>query len=112
MGLSGQIVDLVRLDFLHDVDQGGGVGHVAVVQDETARGEVRVLVDTVDSGGIEERSPALDAMDLVSLGQQEFGEIRTVLPRDSRNQRLLQCSISLSIPQSVYAPARTAIQAM
>jgi hypothetical protein len=38
--LGGEVVDLVRLGFLHDPNDIGGVGHVAIVQVE---GDVRLM---------------------------------------------------------------------
>ncbi len=54
VGLRAEVVDLVGLDLLDDVDERRGVGEVAVVEDEVRRGMVRVLVDMVDAGGVEE----------------------------------------------------------
>jgi hypothetical protein len=53
VGLRGEIVDLVGLHLLHDMDERGGVGHVAVVQDEVSRGNVWVFVDVVDARSVE-----------------------------------------------------------
>ena len=39
---------------------------------------------------------ALDAVDLVSLGEQKCGEVCPVLPGDSCDQRFLQTSISFA----------------
>ncbi len=91
VGLGGEVVDLVGLDLLHDVDERGGVGHVAVVEDEVGVGIVGVFVDVVDAGGVEERAAALDAVDLVSLGEQELGEVGAVLSGDSCDEGFLQC---------------------
>ncbi len=49
------------------------VGHVAVVEDELGIGVVRVLVDVVDAGSVEERGAALDAVDLVAFCKEELG---------------------------------------
>jgi len=43
MRLCGEVVDLVRLHFLDDADQVGGVGQVTIVEDEVALLDVRVL---------------------------------------------------------------------
>lgn len=67
VGLSRQIVNLVRLDLLNDAYQAGRICQVAVVQDEPAVVDVGVLVQMVDTIGIEERGPSLDAVDLVAL---------------------------------------------
>ncbi len=51
--LGGQIIDLVRLNFLDDADQIGAVGQVAIVQDKPLVGLVRVLIQMFDAAGIE-----------------------------------------------------------
>jgi acyl carrier protein len=40
---------------------------------------VQVLVDGVDSARVEAGGSSLDAVDLVSFAEKEFGEIRAVL---------------------------------
>ena len=68
VALRGEVVDLVGLHLLHDADQVGGVGQVAVVQEQLRAGLVRVLVEMVDAVGVERGGAALDAVDLVALG--------------------------------------------
>ena len=55
MGLGAEVVDLVGLDLLDDVDERRAVGQIAVVEDEAGMGVVRILVEVVDAGGVEER---------------------------------------------------------
>ena len=57
--LRGEIVDLVRLHLLDDADQAGGIGEVAVMQDEAPPSFVRVLIEMIDTIGIEQRRPCL-----------------------------------------------------
>ncbi len=44
---------------------------------------VRVFVDVVDAGGIEERAAPLDAVNLIAFGEEKFGEVGSVLAGDS-----------------------------
>ncbi len=74
-----QVVDLVGLHLLHDADEVGAVGEVTVVQLEAGVVDVRVLVEVVDAVGVEERRAPLDAVHLVALGEQQFGEVGAVL---------------------------------
>ena len=67
MALRGKVVDLVGLHFLHDPDQVGAVGQVAVMQVETLVIDVRILVDILDPTGVEARAAALHAVDFVAL---------------------------------------------
>jgi hypothetical protein len=83
MALGGEIVNLGGLNLLHDADQAARIGHVAVMQDEFAVLDVRVLIEVIDAIGVEQRRAALDAVNLVALLQQEFGEIGPVLSGDT-----------------------------
>ena len=47
--LGGQVVDLVGIDLVHQRDQPGPVGEVAVVQVQPLVRVVRVLVEVVDA---------------------------------------------------------------
>jgi hypothetical protein len=87
MAHRAQVVDLVRLDFAHDAIQVRGVGQVAIVQEEILVLDVGILVDVVDAFGVEQRSPALDAVDFVTLREQQFGQVGTILSRHTRDQR-------------------------
>jgi hypothetical protein len=78
--LRREIVDLVRLRFLHNADDVSRVGHIAVMQMEGNTLLVRIMNQIVNALGIEGRRTALHAMDDVSLGQKKFGEVGAVLP--------------------------------
>ena len=47
---------------------------------------VGVFVQMVDPGRVEGGRTTLDPMDLVALGQQQFGQVGAVLPRDTGDQ--------------------------
>ena len=86
VALRGEIVDLVGLRFLHDADQVGRIGHVAIVQDKLLVRLVRVLIEMLDAAGVERRRAPLDAVDGVALVEQQFGKIRPVLPGDAGDE--------------------------
>jgi hypothetical protein len=88
--LRAEVVAFVGLHLLQDMEERAGVSEVAVMQDETGIADQLMLVDVIDAGGVEERRVALDAVDLVAFFEQQFGEIRAVLPAYACNQRLLQ----------------------
>ena len=67
VGHGRQVVDFVRLHLLDDADQVGGVGEIAVVEDEVAVFHVRILVEVVDAVGVEERRAAFHAVDDVAF---------------------------------------------
>jgi hypothetical protein len=87
VALRRQVVDLVGLHLLHDADEAAAVGHVAVVQDELAVGQVRVLVQVVDAVCVEQRRAALHAVHLIALFEQETRQVRAVLAGDAGDQR-------------------------
>ena len=98
VGLGAEVVDLVGLDLLDDLDEGRGVGEVAVVEKEFGMGLVGVFVDVIDASGVEEGGAALDAVDLVAFGEEEFGEIGSVLSGNSGDEGFLQSAILLRVP--------------
>src|SRR5437588_2658648 len=95
MTLCGEIVNLVRLNLLHDPHEVRRIGQVAVVQRHMHIGFVRVAVEMIDALSIEQRGPALDTVHLVAFRQQQLREIRTILSRDPGDQcRLAQSPAS------------------
>ena len=86
MALGAQVVNFIRLRFLHDSNEVAGVAQVAIVQLEVGVLNVRVLVDVVDTLGVEQRRTTLDAMNDVALLEQKFGKVRTVLAGDARDK--------------------------
>ena len=75
MALCAAVVDFVRLGFLDDTNKVAGVAQVAVVQFEVGVLDMRVLVNVVNTLGIEQRSTAFDAMDNVALLQQKLSKV-------------------------------------
>jgi len=76
------------------VKEGARVGEVAVVKDEMAVRDVRVLVEVVDAVGVEERGWTLDAVDLITLLQEKFSEVGAILSGNSSNEGFLQAELS------------------
>jgi len=99
VALRRQVVNFVRLHLLDDADQVGGVGQVAVVENQIAMRDVRILVEVVDAIGIEQRGAALDAVNDVAFFKQKFGEIGTILAGDPGNQ----CSFAHCASTSPFA---------
>ena len=86
MALRTEVVDLIGLDALEQPIEAAAVREVAVVQFEACTRLVRVLVDVVDAIGVEGAGAADDPVDLVALGQEQFREVRAVLPGDARDE--------------------------
>ena len=53
VALRGEIVDLVGLRLLQDADEIGGVGQIAVVQEEPRFALMRIDIEIVDAGSVE-----------------------------------------------------------
>jgi hypothetical protein len=85
VSLRGQIVNLVGLHGLYDADQVRGVGHISVMNLKMRAGNVRILVHMIDARRVKRRRAALDAVHDVTLTQQEFRQIGTVLSGDARH---------------------------
>ena len=86
MALRGQIVDFVRLDFLYDAHQAGRIGEVTVVQGQRRPRLVQFAVQMINAFGIERRGSALQTMDFIAFGEQEFSQIGTILSGDAGDQ--------------------------
>ena len=53
MALRGEIVDLGRTHFLHDPDQVGGIGEIAIMEMEARMFDMRVFVKMLDAARVE-----------------------------------------------------------
>ncbi len=70
-----QVINFVWLRFLNDANQVAGVAQVAIVQFEVGVFNVRVLVDVVNSLGVERAGAAFDAVDDVTFFKQKFCKV-------------------------------------
>ena len=111
MALGGEVVDLVGAHLLHDADQVGGVGQIAIVQEQTGTAHVRVLVEMIDPGGVERGSAPLYPVHLVPPGQQQLGQIGPVLTGHPGDQRHFGHQAFPKMGGRASAPARQAIKA-
>jgi hypothetical protein len=79
MALGCQVVDLIRLDLLENTDQVGGIGQISIMKDKVSVVHMGVLIQVVDAVGVEQGSPALDAVDFIAFFKEEFGQVGAVL---------------------------------
>ena len=86
MALGCQIIDLVRLYFLHDADQIAGVGKIPIVQYKFAAFLVWSLIQMINTICIEQGGAAFDTVDFIALVQKEFRQIGTVLPGNAGDE--------------------------
>ena len=86
MGLSRQMVNLVRFRELDDSPQPRCVGQFPVVEKEPHVFFMSIDVQMIDPFRIKRRGSPRDAVNDVPLGEKELREIRSVLASDTRNQ--------------------------
>jgi hypothetical protein len=86
MRLSAEIVDFIGLELVEQLYHLHGIGEVAVVEMELHAVNVRVAVKVIDPARIEGRGPANHPVNFVAFGQQELGEIGTVLTGDTGDE--------------------------
>ena len=89
VSLSSEIVDLSRFNFHDDFHQTGAVSQVAVVQVHgtfTMRNWIGIQM--LNSSGIERTRSSHDPVDFVAFGQQQFGQIRSILKRGKEHLTL------------------------
>mmetsp|Transcript_47033 Transcript_47033/g.87364 ORF Transcript_47033/g.87364 Transcript_47033/m.87364 type:complete len:234 (+) Transcript_47033:55-756(+) len=84
-----KVVNFRRTDLGNDGDEIGGIAEVAIVKVELDASLVAVLVDVVDTAGVEGRGAADDAVNLVSLVNQQLGQIGSILSSDPSDERNL-----------------------
>ena len=101
MALGGEIINLRGLAVMNQADQVGGVGEIAVMQDEAHLVLMGIGIEMIDARGVERRRAPFYAMDFIALIQQEFGEIGAVLPGHAGNQGNFLCHPLILIKPSL-----------
>ena len=72
MRLGAEIINLMRFDGVQQAAQARAVGEIAMVQDQTRRRRVQIVVVTVkmvETGGVEGTGPPNHAMNLIAARQ-------------------------------------------
>ena len=49
MALRAEVLDLIRLHFLHNMDQAGRIRQIAIMQNEISIMDVRVFIQMIDA---------------------------------------------------------------
>ena len=83
MGLRTQVIDLIWLNIADQPSEVRSVSQVAVVQLKAGIGGVGVLVEVINSLGIQRRRTPLDPVNLVALIEQELRKVGAILARDA-----------------------------
>jgi hypothetical protein len=87
--LRGKIVNLVWPHVLDHMEQAARIGHISVMQAKMHVGIMGILIEVIDAASIEQRSAPLNSMHFISLGEQEFSQVRTILSCNTGDQYLL-----------------------
>jgi len=88
VALRSKVIDLVGLEVVEEAREAGRVAEVAVVEEELHAVDVGVHVKMIDPLGVEGAGTADDAVNFVALGEEQFGEVGTVLAGDSGDKGL------------------------
>ena len=67
MALGAEVVDLARIDVLHQSHQTGGVGEIAIMELESDTPIMGVLIDVINPAGVETGGAPDNAVDLVTF---------------------------------------------
>src|SRR5439155_9909903 len=105
VALRPEVVDLFRLDPVEVADQRRRIGQVGVVEEEARPGFMRISVEMVDPPPVEGAGAAHEAVDLVALVEEQFGEVGAVLPGDPGDQRTLHVWAMVGAAEGVRDPA-------
>ena len=104
MALGAEMIDLVGLQVVDQVGELPGIGQIAVMDEKPdVLSAARIDIKVADTRGVEAAGPAHDAVDLISLVEQEFRQIGAVLAGNPRNQSLFH-RISPSAPRRLANP--------
>ena len=86
VALRRKVIDLVRLNFLDQANEVGGVREIAEMEKELDAFLMRIRIQMIDAAGIERRRASLHTMNGIAFGEQQLGEIRAVLTGGASNQ--------------------------
>ena len=67
MALGTEVINLIRLHLLDDPNQIGAVGEIAVVEHQPRITLMRILIQVINSCGVETARTPFDAMHLICL---------------------------------------------
>jgi hypothetical protein len=90
MTLSSKVGDFIRLHLLDDADEVGGVREIPIVHSKPNVPFMRILIEMIHPARVERGGSALDPVNLVTLSEQELGQISAILSGDACDQSLFQ----------------------
>jgi len=86
--LGTKVINLIRLHLLNDADQIGAVSEIAVVKNQPGIILMGVLIQVINTTGVEAAGSALDPVHLIALLEQKLSEVAAILACDPSDQRL------------------------
>lgn len=86
MALGAEVIDLVRRDPVDDRAEPAGIRKVAVMEKETGALVVGIEGVGLDPGGIDAGGAPDDAVNLIPLGEKQFGQVGAVLAGNTSDQ--------------------------
>ncbi len=86
MALCAEIVDFIRLSFLNNANQIGGISQVTIVKFDARIIYMWILENMINSICIKARCTTLDAMNRIAFVQQELSQVRAILTGNTCDQ--------------------------
>jgi hypothetical protein len=83
MRLSGKIIDLVGQHLAYYVNETGRISQVAMMKNKFTVTNMGILIQVVDSIGIEKRCPSLYSMYFIAFIEEKLRQISSILTCDS-----------------------------
>src|SRR5208282_6086716 len=86
VALRREMVKLIRRKAVNQIQDPLRAGKIAMMQEEPRARLIWILINVVDPLRIKRARPADDSVNFVSFRKKQFGEIRPVLPGNSRDE--------------------------
>jgi hypothetical protein len=93
MALPGEMIDFRGPHFRKDAPQGGSIGKIAVMQEETFVGHALIAPQMLDARAQEIARSPNNSVNGVPFSEEQFRQVRAVLTGDAGDKRSLWISI-------------------
>ena len=92
------MIDFIGLDAVEQFDKTRRVSSITIVQKELNVVNVGVLIEVVNTLGVERWSTADNAVYLVALGEKQFRQIGAILSRNTSYKGFFHCVLREARP--------------
>src|SRR5215472_678945 len=89
VALGSEVIYFIGVNCFQNPPQSGTVGEIAIMQGQPRTNEMGVMVEMINTIGVEEASAPDQAVHFVAFRKQELRKIRAVLTGNAGNQRAL-----------------------